>query len=244
MNSQGVPLDDSDMEWNASIASDFGTQGRGMLRDAARQIDADLDIEGLVRHAFQEYDEQIGAPHRDFPNFGDSSPDRDQGARPGDVEVDDNLFGAGQNNGDQTEFLTDRTSTPLFAGARLTWLTATFLILNLCRTHGCSNLFITELLTILANSILPEVNLLPKTEYEASKTLKKLGYAYDAIHVCPNTCILFRVPQHDNLDQCTSCGAPRYKRVGDSLVPQKVLRHFPLIARLKMIFKSPKQAAM
>lgn len=56
--------------------------------------------------------------------------------------------------------------------------------------------------------------------------------------------MLFEIPEHDHLDHCTKCGAARRKQVGDSHVPLKVLRHFPLIDRLKKMFSSSKQAAL
>lgn len=140
--------------------------------------------------------------------------------------------------------LDETAHTLLFAGARLSSLTATLLLLNLCRTHGCSNIFVTELFTILALSILPEVNTLPKSEYHASKILRQLGLSYEIIAVCPNNCMLFRGPEKENLLACSKCHAPRFKSVGDSEVPRKVLRYFPLIPKLQRIFSTPAQAAL
>jgi len=50
------------------------------------------------------------------------------------------------------QILDENAHILLFDGSRLI---ATPLLLNACRTHGCTNLFTTELFTLLKNSILP-----------------------------------------------------------------------------------------
>jgi hypothetical protein len=62
--------------------------------------------------------------------------------------------------------------------------------------------------------------------------------------MCPNNCLLFRGDVNGALTACTVCNAPRYKRVGDSWVPLKILRHFPVIPRLRRLFSTPAQAAL
>ncbi len=63
----------------------------------------------------------------------------------------------------------EASRVPLYEGTTLSRLVATLLILNCCRTHGTSNVFINEMLHLLKMNILP----LPSNEYEASNTLKK-----------------------------------------------------------------------
>ena len=87
---------------------------------------------------------------------------------------------------------------PLYEGSTLSMLCATLLIVNCCKTHGVSNAFMNELLMLLSMSILPVGNCLPKTEYEASKILRKLGLAYNMIHACPNGCCLFKGDLEDS----------------------------------------------
>ena len=137
-------------------------------------------------------------------------------------------------------------TTPLYAGAKLTTLGATLILLNCLRTHGATNVPINELFGILSKSILPTVNSLTHTEYAASKNLKQLDLAYDTIHVCPgpNTFILFRGEEYRNLQHCPICGSEQYKQVGRARVPAKVLRHFPLIPRLIRMFSTPLQAPL
>ena len=55
--------------------------------------------------------------------------------------------------------------------------------------------------------------------------------------------MLFCGEEKSNLEACTECKAPRFKRVDDSKVPMKVLRYFPLKARLQCMFSTPLQAS-
>ena len=119
---------------------------------------------------------------------------------------------------------------------------ATYLILNSGKLHGSSDVLIDELFRIFSKSILPEVNSLPGSYREAIEYVKRLGHSYQSYDICPNNCRVYR----DELRNATFyplCRAPRKKRAGKSWVPHKVLRVFPVIPRLKRIFRSPKQAA-
>ena len=128
---------------------------------------------------------------------------------------------------------------PLYEGITLSMLCATLLIVNCCKTHGVSNTFLNELLVLLSMSILPVGNCLPKTEYEASKILRRLGLAYNMIHACPNGCCLFKGDLED-VEKCPVCEQDRYRRCGRSRVPTLILRHFPLIPQLQRMFSSKK----
>jgi hypothetical protein len=137
----------------------------------------------------------------------------------------------------------ETSQVPLYEGATLSRLVVTLLIFNYCRTHGTSIDFINEMLHLLKMSMLPQPNILFFNEYEASNTLKKLELAYIIIHACPKGHILFR-GQYENDQSCSQCGLIRYKLVGKSLVPQKVLKHFPIIPRLKRMYSTPKQTSL
>ena len=54
---------------------------------------------------------------------------------------------------------------------------------------------------------------------------------------------MFRGEEKSNLEACTECKAPRFKKVDDSKVPIKVLRYFPLKPRLQHMFATPLQAS-
>jgi hypothetical protein len=128
---------------------------------------------------------------------------------------------------------------PLYEGATVSMLCATLLILNCCKTHGVSNMFINELLMLLSMSILPVGNCLPRTEYEASKILRRLGLAYNMIHACPNGCCLFKGQLEDS-ETCPVCDHERYRMSGRARVPNLILRHFPLIPQLQRMYSSRK----
>ena len=114
-------------------------------------------------------------------------------------------------------------------------LCATLLIVNCCKTNGVSNMFMNELLMLLSLSILPVGNCLPKTEYEASKILRRLGLAYNMIHACPKGCCLFK-GQLEDPEKCPVCESERYRMQGRSRVPALILHHFPLIPQLQRMF--------
>ncbi|XP_042460501.1 uncharacterized protein LOC122044019 [Zingiber officinale] len=82
------------------------------------------------------------------------------------------------------------------------------------------------------------------TDNSFNELLKILGY--EKIHACPNDCCLFRKELKD-LDSCPKCRSSRWKvdKVTTKVckgVPEKVLRYFPVIPRLKRMFKSEQKA--
>lgn len=103
---------------------------------------------------------------------------------------------------------------PLYEGSTLSMLCATLLIVNCCRTHSVSNMFLNELLMLLSLSILPAGNCLPKSEYEASKILRRLGLQYNMVHACPNGCCLFKGDLEDK-ENCPVCDKERYRCAED-----------------------------
>ena len=89
----------------------------------------------------------------------------------------------------------------------------------------------------LLQEAFPKPNVIPNSHYEAKKMLKELGLTYEKIHACKNDCILFW-GEHENKDICPVCKEPRYKYDGMNKKKnaQKILRYFPLKARLKRLF--------
>ena len=177
---------------------------------------------------------------------GDSSSSDSSRGEGGDASDDERseeedleeLLGQIPDSGSNPEFDIAATLS-LYEGSTLSMLCATLLIMNCCKTHGVSNTFMNELLMLLSMSILPLGNCLPKTEYEASKILRRLGLAYNMIHACPNGCCLFKGDLED-AEKCPVCDRDRYKRCGRSRVPTLILRHFPLIPQLQRMFRSKK----
>ncbi|XP_066316172.1 uncharacterized protein [Miscanthus floridulus] len=79
---------------------------------------------------------------------------------------------------------------------------------------------------------------LPKSYDEAKKYLGELGLGFENIHVCKNNCVLFRKRYYKE-NVCPVCKASRWQdETRNKQVPHKVLRHFPLLPRLKRIFAS------
>jgi hypothetical protein len=138
--------------------------------------------------------------------------------------------------------LKEAARVPLFQGSTMTSMEATTILLNILREGGGSNVLISQVFAALHRAILPQPNTLPDSEYEASDILRRLGLSFPTIHACPNGCVLFRGRYQDSM-VCPECLSMRMAKRGNNMVPQKVLRFFPIIPRLKRMFRSPLQAA-
>ena len=150
---------------------------------------------------------------------------------------------AGRHHGENEDALREESTTPLFYGSSLSRLDGTLLVMNVCRTHKVTNTCINELLALMSTVILPTPNSMPASAAMATKMLDRLGLQYNSVHACRNGCILFRNAYAD-VEICPMCQADRYRCVGQSRVPWKVLRHFPLIPRLKRMFSTPELASL
>jgi hypothetical protein len=107
---------------------------------------------------------------------------------------------------------------PLYTRAQCSKLSATLILMNICTTHGCSNKFLDELLSLLHKFIFLDDNYLPP--YHAKSLIRKLGMECNIIHGCKMGCILYRGVYAD-LQECPKCGSPIYKQVGRTQVLQK-----------------------
>ncbi|XP_022680679.1 uncharacterized protein LOC101759230, partial [Setaria italica] len=107
----------------------------------------------------------------------------------------------------------------------------------------------------IVKKILPENNELPSTTYEAKQIICPLGLDVQKIHACPNDCILYRGDEYEELDACPICEALRYKIRRDDpgdvegqspkkRVPAKVMWYFPIIPRLKRLFRNKANAKL
>ncbi|WVZ52654.1 LOW QUALITY PROTEIN: hypothetical protein U9M48_003693 [Paspalum notatum var. saurae] len=111
-------------------------------------------------------------------------------------------------------------------------------LLHIKSFYRISNAAFNALLRLLSLAF-PEC-CIPASYHEAKKLIRALGLGYVSIHVCPNNCILFRKCYKD-YNECPVCGASRWKCAnGSKRIPQKVLRHFPIIPRLRRFFSSKK----
>ncbi|XP_020963947.1 uncharacterized protein LOC110265338 [Arachis ipaensis] len=129
--------------------------------------------------------------------------------------------------------------------------TLSFIIrLYLLKTlNGWSNASFTALLELL-KEVIPHLNI-PDSFNKIKAMVKDLGLGYNKIHACPNDCVLFWDTYEDD-EFCPICGASKYienvevdikvDKLKKKPVPTKVLRHFPLIPRLKKLFLCSKTA--
>ena len=89
--------------------------------------------------------------------------------------------------------------------------------------------------------MLPAGNEMVEKTYQAKKVVKLMGSRYKKIHVCINNCLLYRKDDKD-LSVCRTCGTSRWKvdekthKVYEN-IPAKVMWYFPIIPRLKRLFK-------
>jgi hypothetical protein len=148
-----------------------------------------------------------------------------------DSNVDDN----------QMADLLQEAQIPLFEGSKSNRLVTTLLLLNCFVIFGVSIAFADELLKLLSK-VLPERNTLPKSHYKVRKYLSKLGMTYNSIHACRNGCCLFRKELKD-ATKCPKCNKSGYMSAS-SKHSVKVLRHFPLIPRLKRMFRCHRLAEL
>lgn len=102
---------------------------------------------------------------------------------------------------------------PLYLGLKHSKLSGLMKLYNIKRIYGWSDSGILALLKVL-NEILLNDNRMPKSMYEAKRTLKHLGLDYDKIYVCPNDYILYG-NKLKNPSECTSCGASRWQKRKD-----------------------------
>ncbi|XP_042957921.1 uncharacterized protein LOC122293417 [Carya illinoinensis] len=138
--------------------------------------------------------------------------------------------------------LLDDARRPLFDGCtKFTKLSFIVKLLHIKSIGGWSIKSFDMLLDLLQSSF-PDA-LLPQS-YEESRSLERgLGFKHDKIHACPNDCILLW-KENATLNECPVCKASRWmpNAHGSCVIPQKVLRHFPLKPRLQRLFMSTKIA--
>jgi aromatic ring-cleaving dioxygenase len=121
-------------------------------------------------------------------------------------------------------------------------------------TNGISDKAFNEILSLI-KKFLPEGNKLPASTYEAKEVVCPVGLEVQKIHACLNDCILYHGEVNEKLEVCQVCKASRYKiRRADTLdgevephrkrIPAKVMWYFPIIPRLKRLFRNKEHAKM
>lgn len=124
-------------------------------------------------------------------------------------------------------------------------LSAIVSLFRLKTKNGLSDKSFNELMETLPEMLL-EDNVLHTSLYEVKRFLRSFDMGYQNIHSCVNDCCLFR-NKYKLLENCPKCNASRWKANMHTSelkkgVPQKVLRYFPIIPRLKRMFRSEQMA--
>ena len=235
--------DDSDEEWEQEF--------RRPSRPHDGHIDEAMDMHAMIEEAFLEIDE---APTQ-HPTLeervedivmeaftvvdelaGDEDPPSDEESEGEPMGENGDGIGEDDNYGDPHEL--EEVIDELYHGAKSSILAATILIMTLCTVHGVSNKFADQLFTLFREHLLPSENMLPKNLHAAKVLIQKLGLNYKTIHACQAGCVLFR-GQYEGATSCPKCNKPRYKDEAKKQRPWKVLRQFPLIPRLRRMFRTP-----
>ena len=148
-----------------------------------------------------------------------------------DIEIEDKLDG-----------LYKEATTIVYPGSKMSVVSATIVIMNMCSVFRVSNIFTDELFRFLSGDLLPVPNKLPKTHYAARRSIRRLGLNYNNIHACPNGCILYD-KEYATLDVCPKCTQRRWID-GSNNIAARVIRHFPLIPRFKRMWRSSEIARL
>lgn len=182
----------------------------------------------------------------DDPCSGDgiemSQQDEDGDMEMPDIDIVADLYTAAEKDGKKPMFskVLDDLKQTLCPGSSQSRFSFLVRLLHIKSRYRISNTGFDALLKLLSSSF--PLWQLPASYEQAKKYLHELGLGYESIHVCKNNCVLFR-NQYVKLDDCPICKESRWKdNDGNKRVPHKVLRHFPLIPRLKRLFASSKTA--
>lgn len=99
---------------------------------------------------------------------------------------------------------------------------------------------------LLQEKILPQGNTIPRRRDEIKNILAASGLGYHKIHACPNDCMVYYPNDiYKDTSVCPTCGASRYNAdAKGKTVPMKVARYFPLIPRIKLLFRCESLASL
>ena len=183
------------------------------------------------------------------PIVNDATPQRDMADLIEDIrgelmEEDANLDEGNSNTessdgGDEFDELLKEAGTELYPGCKkftsLEWLAK---LMHIKVMNKMTNTTLDQILELMRASH-PEGNKIPTSHYQAKKILKKIGLGYEAIHVCKNDCALFW-SEYKSWQHCPICKESRWvnKNTNGKKVAHKVLRYFPVGARLRRLYAS------
>ncbi|GKC56506.1 hypothetical protein Tco_1084104 [Tanacetum coccineum] len=141
--------------------------------------------------------------------------------------------------------LLEQCDEELYPGCKFSSLSFTLRLYHIKCIGGISNKAFSMILELLRDAF-PHITSLPSSAHQTKKLTNDLGLGYKKIHACPNDCMLYW-DKSEGEQSCHTCKASRYRSNGDQLgessnsrkskKPAKVLRYFPLIPRLKRLYK-------
>ncbi|XP_066364931.1 uncharacterized protein [Miscanthus floridulus] len=153
-------------------------------------------------------------------------------------EMIGDLYAVAEADGEQSRFVrvledAKKSLSPGSSHSKFSFLVR---MLYIKSRYRIGNIAFSTMLKLLSSGY-PQSEL-PKSYDEAKKYLGELGLGFENIHVCKNNCVLFRKRYYKE-NVCPVCKASRWQdETRNKRVPHKVLRHFPLLPRLKRIFAS------
>ena len=122
---------------------------------------------------------------------------------------------------DELDGLYTEATTAVYPGSKMSVVSATIIVMNMCSVFHVSNTFTDELFRFLSGDLLPQPNKLPKTHYAARKSIRRLGLTYNNIHACTNGCILYD-EEYATHDTCPKCTQRRWLHGTDN-IPARVI---------------------
>ncbi|XP_066323971.1 uncharacterized protein [Miscanthus floridulus] len=185
----------------------------------------------------ENLEQQVEGRDHDFGihvDVADDDYDEDHGV----PEMIGELYAAAEAEGQQPMFarVLEDAKKSLSPGSRHSKFSFLVRMLYIKSRYRIGNTTFSAMIKLLSEGY-PQSEL-PKSYDEAKKYLRELGLGCENIHVCPNNCVLFR-KRYAKDNVCPVCKASRWQdETGTKRVPHKVLRHFPLLPRLKRIFAS------
>ena len=111
--------------------------------------------------------------------------------------------------------------------------------------RGGSDALMSDMLGLMQRAFHDTDAQLPRSFYEAKKTVTKMGLSYTKIDVCRYDCMLFW-EDDASLEKCKRCNTDRYLPKSESRWATKravkSMRYFPLGPRLQRLYMCPKTA--
>ncbi|GJY04667.1 zinc finger, CCHC-type containing protein [Tanacetum coccineum] len=203
---------------------------RNLVRDALGQIPS--HSQGVGDSIFED-------------NVGESSQSSHRRAE------DENGGESSKTSNDSATYkkLLEECDKELYPGCKYSNLSFTLHLYHVKCIGGVSNKTFSMFLELIRDAF-PHLTSLPSSVSEAKKLTKDLGLGYEKIDACPNDYMIYWDTRKDQTS-CHVCKASRYKSdtaddIGESSnakksnKPAKVLQYFPLIPRLKRLYKFEK----